>query len=68
MSHDAIAHHAILDAMNNHTTPNNCEQTISRVIWGFIIGYIGIYAFAILVGFLCAGGMLLIGFLLAALR
>ncbi len=33
-----------------------------------ILAYFGVYAFAILVGFLCAGGMLLVGSILAATR
>jgi len=35
--------------------------------WGFF-GYFGVYAFAILVGLLCAGAMLCIGSILAAVR
>ena len=34
--------------------------------WGFF-GYFGVYAFAILVGLLCAGAMLLLGSILAAI-
>jgi hypothetical protein len=48
--------------------PNNRENTITHVIWGFLIGYIGVYIFAFLIGIFCTGAMLLIGSILAAIR
>jgi len=63
----------------NSQTPD-CQQTSQPIIinidqrsivqaikWGFL-AYFGVYAFAILVGLLCAGGMLLVGSILAATR
>lgn len=44
------------------------EANFTRTVWGFIIGYVGIYLFAFLLGLTCAGVMLLVGFILAALR
>lgn len=54
--------------MTNQTNPDNYEHTITRTIWGFLIGYIGVYIFAFLVGLACTGVMLLVGYLLAAVR
>ncbi len=54
--------------MTNQTNPDNCEHTITRTIWGFLIGYIGVYIFAFFIGLLCTGAMLLAGYILAATR
>lgn len=42
--------------------------SIRNLVKGFIIGYAGVYALAILIGLLLAGAMLLFGSCLAALR
>lgn len=54
--------------MTNQSNPDPCERTIIRTIAGFLIGYVGIYLFAVLVGLFCAGAMLLVGSILAAVR
>jgi hypothetical protein len=43
------------------------QAFLTGLKWGFF-GYFGVYIFAFLVGLLCAGAMLLVGFILAALR